>query len=306
MKGCQSGKRSIKRGMNKQSTKRHKADSSNSSISKKDDDRHATTLSLELNDDCLERIFKHLSFQDLFNLVVVDKKLQQAASYAFLIKKRLSVKELCGPPDFDTSKITLERFGIKVHHFKTCLQVLYCFGPALRSIVLDYCKPSTVKPANYGEYLDSFKYVEKSINEHCRRRLVSIKYIGKPNFSAEHLEKPLPNVESVDICRSNLGNRLALLVEKFPNVPRLSLSAAEGHRFSLTQKDSYIRPIFRQLHVFRANSNVFAIIMAIRINVSSTKVNRSLQFVTAFCHTRTRMVHSSKQKVYAIQRYLPL
>lgn len=141
-----------------------------------------------VNLDCLQSILEYLNFDDLFNVALSNKRLNEAAALVFNRK--------CQQKSIIIGEIRILQYRlfkmrsslIEVFDLKTCLQFLRCFGNTINTInywamkyhkqilsyINEYCSESlsklTLERIDYGHlnvFLKSFTRVEQLIIDNC-------------------------------------------------------------------------------------------------------------------------------------------
>lgn len=191
------------------------------------------TKIIDLNDQCLEKIFKCLDLQSLFNVAIANEWLRPAAGYVYKrkygtrsvsldarIKNGLSISASIQPNN-----------RIIVEGLKTSLLFLRCFGASITCLNVHYT-------------LDRFKadLLDEYLCTCCEDSLVRIEF---SNNVIGRARKPFVNVEYVCIRNGQLRNEFP---EWFPNVRQLKL-----HRPTVGQQFSDLS--FQHLEHLELHSN---------------------------------------------------
>lgn len=168
----------------------------------------------DMDNDCLEEIFKYLSIDDLLNVVDANKLLRIAAGSLYRRKfgrKPVTLSKM--KPNQTTLIGTL--YQVEVTGLKKCLQFVRCFGSFISVLCIDY------NQAARKDYI----YLNRYINQFCTDTLIdaNFNYIQKRTNLQSFIKKPFKMVEFLRITASNLGNQLTEIIELFPNVRRLQL-----------------------------------------------------------------------------------
>lgn len=183
-----------------------------------DEQQPRSTKIIDLNDDCLMKIFDHLDLSNLFNVAVSNEWLRTAARSVY----RRKIGPICVTFDaisYSHCSALVCKAPIQIGpetsiaDVKMFLQFLRCFGPSIQNADI------------YLERLNSkyFDYIDQYINQYCAGTLVSLSYSGNRKFSAANFQKPFVNLESVQLKDADLGDKLPLFVEWFPNLRHLEL-----------------------------------------------------------------------------------
>lgn len=187
------------------------------------DDAEQKMKIVDLNDDCLIKIFWYLDLGSLLNVAITDKWLKPAATDVF--KRKYAKKEVvineCDdfhpnmrgnayqvrPPKERTTNIAI--YGLKA-----CLLYLRYFGSLFENLTIDYYKSTSIR----------YEFVHQYINKYCTKSLICISFIRLPSISIGRFEKPFTNVRSVIIRDSDLGTQLTSCGKWFPHMRRLKLT----------------------------------------------------------------------------------
>lgn len=171
------------------------------------------TKMIDLDDDCLERIFHHLDLISLFNVAVANEWMRPAARSVY---KRPFGHKPSFIADYTRSS-DAEPYEcdntIHVHGLKACLQYLRCLSSSISDLYIWYGNWNKVK----------CRHIDQYINKYCANSLTVIGFLDKPIISTHHFEKPFDNVQEVYISDVNLYNQLASFLPCFPNLSSLKL-----------------------------------------------------------------------------------
>lgn len=218
MDPCQQSKRTHKRhreNVENSLHKKHRAESS--------DDEEQKTKIVDLNDDCLVKIFGYLSLESLLNVSLTNKWLKPAAVEVF--KRRYGKKEIvineCDDfhPNMSGDAYEIRppkerNTNVAIYGLKACLLYLRYFGASIENLTIDYYKSTSIR---YG-------FVHQYINIFCRKRLPCISFMRLPSVSIHNFEKAFNNVRSVIVRDSDLGKQLTACGKWFPKMNRLKLT----------------------------------------------------------------------------------
>ncbi|XP_031634288.1 uncharacterized protein LOC116347714 [Contarinia nasturtii] len=136
-------------------------------------------------DDCLERIFMHLSVEDLLNIAHTNKQLIPAADLAFQRKFGKMEFQLNNKRYYYSSGD-----NIKINDKKTQLRLLRCFGHFITKLDLQQSDEFGKKLVDYA-------------NEYCFESLTAIK-IRWLYIRNDMLQKPFSNIEVVELKECKL------------------------------------------------------------------------------------------------------
>lgn len=189
-----------------------------------------STKIIDLNDDCLIKIFDHLDLSNLFNVAVSNEWLRIAARFVYRRKFGTKIVKIdyvdlyANTHAYRDGMIILTPINdvdqIRISELKTCLQFLRFFGPSIDQLKVDHSRSNS----KYSDYIDQY------INQYCAECLVSLSFANKSNSLVKSFQKPFVMVENVHIMNVDLGNQLPLFVEWFPNLRRLELRDVRVNR----------------------------------------------------------------------------
>ncbi|XP_055306317.1 uncharacterized protein LOC129570651 [Sitodiplosis mosellana] len=181
-----------------------------------------TTKLTDVNADCLEHIFKHLSLIDLLNVADSNKQLKPAADLVFASQygkrsmnidvERKTVDLRGEDTDLLTAKI-LWSFRFKL---------LRCFGHLITELKIVHVRshgPSQKDSKCAAE-------IDRYVNEYCADSLVEIEFENCNASTLDDLKKPFSKVETLYIIGCELGSKLSELDKWFPKVRRLGFLSA--------------------------------------------------------------------------------
>lgn len=179
------------------------------------------TKIIDLNDDCLERIFKYLDFNSLINVAISNRYLRPAASFVYhrrFSNRIIRIKDVRTPSSKRSNSngnilCEVSKKCIIIRDLKKCLQLLRCLRSSVHDVSIHYC----------GSAIKRYAYVHQYLNNYCTENLIAITYVRMPMISIECFRKPFPNVARVAIVGCNLTNRFPLFAKYFPNVRQLKL-----------------------------------------------------------------------------------
>lgn len=176
-----------------------------------------TTKIIDLNDDCLVKIFEHLELKDLYMLSIASEWLRPAAADVYVRKfgtKPVQIRGCSDPEmDFDGLSPRENNSNIDIFSLRMCLQYLRFFGSSISSLLIDYDESMSKR----------FQYVDKYVNKYCADSLIEISFLFMTNTIIEPFEKQFVSVESLKIYSCELAKNLPSFAEWFPNVRRLEL-----------------------------------------------------------------------------------
>lgn len=183
------------------------------------DDTQGPKRIIDLDDDCLEKIFDHLDLHSLFMVAVSNEWLRPAANLVYKRKfndKILNIHSINVHPNpyaniREYFWICFEK--VSFSDFKICLQFLCCFGSSLSNVHIYY----------HGSDSKRFDYIHQYINRYCANSLLEIEFVIKPRLLINHFDKPFVNVHTVALHYCHLGEQFPLFSQWFPNAHTLKL-----------------------------------------------------------------------------------
>lgn len=178
---------------------------------------------VDLNDDCLRKIFGYLNLESLLNVSITNKWLKPAAADVF--RRKYGKKEvLLNECDDFHPNMTGDAYEIRspqerctnvaIYGLKASLLYLRYFGASIENLTIDYYKSTSIR---YG-------FVHQYVNRFCRKSLTSMSFMRLPSVSIHYFEKPFNNVRSVVVRDSDLGEQLISCGKWFPKMNRLKLT----------------------------------------------------------------------------------
>lgn len=175
-----------------------------------------STKITDLNMDCLENIFKRLSFEDLFNVADANAYLKKAADLVYTVMhghKRVFIQD--AQPHISSSCLlvfTNSCNTIIIYSLKSVLQILRSFGHIISQIMLfPYCMID----------VNTRGYIIDYIATYCADYLNEIQFMGTPAGILELYKNPFRNVKKVEIVGDDLT--INLMNKVFPNIKHLKI-----------------------------------------------------------------------------------
>lgn len=167
----------------------------------------------DLDDDCLEKIFKHLSLRSLFNVAVANEWLRPAANIVY--KRKFGMKQVFIDNGRYTSASGLVLYGQTTFiGLKACLQFLRCLGSSINHLNIWYSRWNKKQCEHIHQY----------VNEYCANSLVNIEFWDKPNRNPiKQFGKPFVNIHTAMVYNSCLGDQFSSFQQWFPNMRTLKL-----------------------------------------------------------------------------------
>lgn len=170
-----------------------------------------TTKICDLDDDCLEYIFKDLGLGDLLNVVHSSKCFKRAADLVFKNKYQkscLSLNRIRNPDDKPIE--ILSQNHICVYDALINFRLLRCFGHLISDLAIHYDDSHLIK-------LDQY------VNKYCADSLNEIKLLNAKKEAMGHLTKPFTKVEKVFIICGQLDSDSIDFNTTFPEMRHLSI-----------------------------------------------------------------------------------
>lgn len=172
---------------------------------------------IDLNDDCLEKIFHQLSILDLFNVAVANEWLRPAAGNVF--RRRFGHTTIvfnANQQHYYSDYQHSDGEFFQINDLKSFLQRIRCLGSSIANLKIVYCDLDK----NQCDYIDQY------LNEYCAESLENISFVNRTSDFIRNFEKPFVGVQRVTVLDSCLGNKFAYFPQWFPNVRHLELQNA--------------------------------------------------------------------------------
>lgn len=163
----------------------------------------------DLNDDCLDQIFKKLQLKDLLNVSDSNKRFKKPVGYAFASNygdHEMDMRCFCHQ-NLKQLKIN-GNFSLQISGMLYCLKILRCFGHKISKLTICYGSINEDQEANVNQYL----------NEYCADSLVSIRIEGA---TIPNLIKPFCKIETIEFRFTHLDFKITKFNKWFPNMRRL-------------------------------------------------------------------------------------
>lgn len=176
---------------------------------------------VDLNNVCLDKIFRFLDLQSLFNVATANAYLRPAAAYVYKREFGHQKVKIWPKPSALTTNTNGEAAfiqfenRIEVNDLRTSLRFLRYFGESIIDLNISYRE------------LNRFDHIHQYITEYCAQSLSRITFTWIPNAYIDFFDKPLVGVKSIGVCYGHLGHQFASFPAWFPNVSRLSLFRAK-------------------------------------------------------------------------------
>lgn len=190
------------------------------------DEENAATQITDVNDDCLEEIFKRLNLKSLLNISNSNKFLVHAARSVYRRRYSKYLVMMYPHPQQYPENVRQFEYGINVYGLETCLQFLRCFGPSITDLEV-FCSMMSNKQC---------AIIDRYINNYCAERLTSLSYHLKLRFSFQEFQNQFIKLETVKIHNFNTSvsnNQLRFFVRSFPNLRHLELKGIRFNRRSV-------------------------------------------------------------------------
>lgn len=175
---------------------------------------------IDLDDDCLEKIFGYLDFHSVLSVAVANEYLRPAANYVYKRKfkdKIINIHEIAKHHSWVAGHvkhgITVCFEKVNLFDLKACLQFIRCLGPSLTNLHI-YYKHSC---------LQIYTHVHRYINQYCAESLEELELVEKPRLSVDHFDKPFVNVRTVAVHHCHFGEQFPFFSQWFPNLRTLKM-----------------------------------------------------------------------------------
>lgn len=171
---------------------------------------------IDINNDCLQSIFRHLNIIDLLNVSDANKRLKQVTELEFCRKYRkcqVQFINIFPNPIQSINAIDVSEYKMVISGLKTCLQLLRCFGEAISDIEIIY----TNSKSEFREKIEIY------LAEYCSETLHFLTILHcRASHLFDAIEKPLTSLLSLSLKGCNFGNKLSLN-KLFPKINNLYL-----------------------------------------------------------------------------------
>lgn len=185
---------------------------------KMNDDSAEITLT-NINDNCLEHIFKYLDLQSLINIAETNKSLKPSADLAF---KRNFGKMTLSRFSYDSirrnwiDKISISIFFsekmIQIYDFPTYLKCVRYFGHLFTKLIIDY----DIGPCR--------AMVDQYFHDYCVDFVTEVEFNWMLKGEMKICQKPFVNVKTVQFSDFHLDHKMSNFNEMFPNMKRLEFT----------------------------------------------------------------------------------
>ncbi|XP_055305891.1 uncharacterized protein LOC129570345 [Sitodiplosis mosellana] len=184
------------------------------------------TQIVDVNNDCLEHVFNHLSLMDLINVASANKQLGPAAATVFARKHGKKMVEILAC-DFsskfsETEAVEVTNDAILISKPAVAFRILRLFGDVIFNITMRGKWPFHVERLN-EQQIPLGKHTLAYINEYCSDSLKSLA-LDSVVFMFADAKKPYKNVEELSIEHGTIGFEASQFNDTFPKMHRLNLN----------------------------------------------------------------------------------
>lgn len=162
---------------------------------------------IDLNDDCLGKIFEHLNKYSLLNVAVANEWLRPAAQDRY--KRRFEQTKIV----FNVEHDIISTNYLQFNDLKSFLQCMRCLESSIANMTIGY------------RNLDSKRcdHIDQYLNRYLAESLMCISFVDRATDFTRNFGKPFANVQRVAVLNSCLGNKFVLFPQWFPNLRQLTL-----------------------------------------------------------------------------------
>lgn len=193
-------------------------------------DPAAVTNITDINFDCLEVIFKHLSLSDLLNIADANKFLGITAAQAYI--DRFGMKNVVLGEFASKQALKIDtRDSVKISSWKQSFQFLRCFGYLTKKLNISLDR--TAKYLYNVEYPIFFQHLINYTNEYCSQSLTELVIKGNLDRALNDLKAPFLFVEKIHVDGMFEKNVLTRLF------PKLQILAYNDCRHKSFEFESY-------------------------------------------------------------------
>lgn len=171
----------------------------------------------DVNTDCLEKMFKYLSFEELLNVADSNKHLREAAELVYKMKysrKKLILSIYNGALRLVSHHI--DENSISIRTLKMCLQLLRCFGHLIPNIAI-----KDVPQKLQEKSLVGFGRAMTYFNEYCSNSFITIEICADLK-ELLHQEGPYLKLRNIEVYGYDLPTNV--LNQLFPNMLNLTMN----------------------------------------------------------------------------------
>lgn len=170
----------------------------------------STTKITDINDDCLEHIFKMLNPGDLLNVKDSSKRFSQATDFKYSSTygdKKISIVGMKPSPH----RIISIYDDIHIYDLATILKMLRCFGHLIKNALINHMNVDRNHQNEVHLYLSKY----------CTDSLETIFVEFASQLTMENIEKPFSKLHTIEFLLSDLRS---MCIEKhFPHLQHLAI-----------------------------------------------------------------------------------
>lgn len=183
----------------------------------------------DVNIDCLEKAFKYLEYEDLFNVAASNMHLRKAAQLVHRLKYRKLIVQM-GIEVSSSPKIGMSKSNhyANIIDLKTCFRLLRYFGNSISHLDFDL----EMRGNSLEFHNISVARLMTYVNQYCSESLIEIKFfrcfirfetdLNKP---FENLTNPFANVKIIEFGNSTHINKHFFRL--FPNIENLTYTVSK-------------------------------------------------------------------------------
>lgn len=171
----------------------------------------------DINDDCLEKVFMHLSLNDLLNIAHTNTHLKSAADMVFARKFGKKGYRLYITTLHRNERVQTNGYDIRINDLKTALRLLRCYGHLILDLSITHYTASSIRTAPIK--------VLHYTSQYCSNSLKKITLHGICKYMSEtSMVKPLLKIETITFDCCFLGKRMSQFNTWFPAMRCLTLN----------------------------------------------------------------------------------
>lgn len=174
---------------------------------------------IDLNNDCLEHIFKYLSLVELLNVADARKSLKDGIDQAFTSKYgKRKVKfniKIYEPDEELLRKVNENDEEIEIVEFVTGLKFLRSFGKLTSTLTMVYNDLQQNQRLEMDNYLSGY----------CTETLNELIFLDVPKGAIAGVNEPFIKVNKLWIHHGELGRKLSDFGRWFPNMQHFTLDS---------------------------------------------------------------------------------
>lgn len=178
----------------------------------------SNTKITDINIDCLEKVFDHLSFEDFLSVADAHTKLRKAADLVYRLKYKNKVVYISSlRTALNQLKVFFNEYDrMFIYSLKSILKTFRCFGHNISRVEIH---SMIFNGINYNIHLS---YLMFYIGEYCTDELKYLDLMTLTVDALNHIAKPLIGIKHLKIWDNGLTTNL--LNEKFPNLKHLQIN----------------------------------------------------------------------------------